>query len=71
MIPQRTVDNNLTQDRLAGPKALYPNHSKQSLHDVCLIFLTVYATEFRLFGVKVFPPYLISRFLHSSSRYNF
>ncbi len=29
LIPQRTVDNNLGQDRFAGPKALGPNYCRQ------------------------------------------
>ena len=29
VIPQRTVDNNLGPDRLAGPKALDPNYCRQ------------------------------------------
>ncbi len=29
-ISQRTVDNNLVPDRLAGPKALDPNHCIQT-----------------------------------------
>ncbi len=29
LIPQGTVDNNLGPDRLAGPKALDPNYSRQ------------------------------------------
>ena len=29
VIPQGTVDNNLGQDRLAGPKALDPNYCRQ------------------------------------------
>ena len=28
-MPQGTVDNNLGPDRLAGPKALDPNHCRQ------------------------------------------
>ncbi len=28
VIPQGTVDNNLGPDRLAGPKALYPNYCR-------------------------------------------
>ena len=29
VIPQGTVDNNLGPDRLAGPKAIDPNYSRQ------------------------------------------
>ena len=51
-----TVDNNLGPDRLAGPKALVPNHCRQptlSLHDLCP---EVHGTELRLFGAKAIPP---------------
>ena len=59
-IPHGTVDNNLWQDRLAGPKALDLNYCRQPtlwLHDLCLEVLTVHGTELRLFLGQGIPPY--------------
>ncbi len=58
LIPQGTVDNNLGPDRLAGHKALDPNHCRQPtlwLHVLCLDVLTVHGTELYLFGADTFP----------------
>ena len=58
LIPQRTVDNNLGPDRLAGPKAIDSNYCRQPallLHNLCLEDLTVHGTELRLFNAKEFP----------------
>ncbi len=52
-----TLDNNLGPDRLPDPKALNPNHCRRPtlcLHDLCLEFITVHGTEFRLYGAKAF-----------------
>ena len=52
-------DNNLGPHRLAGPKALVPNHSEHPrllLQDLCLEVLTLHGTELHLFVAKVFPP---------------
>ncbi len=57
-IPQGTVDNNLGPDRLAGPKSLDLNYSRQPtlwLHDLCLEVLTDHGNELRLFGANTFP----------------
>ncbi len=47
LVTQGTFEINLGPDRLAGPKALNPNHCRQPtlrLHDLCLEVLTVYGT---------------------------
>ena len=64
LIPQGTVDNNLGPDRLAGPKALDPNHCRQStlwLHVLCLDVLTVHGIELHLFGTDTFPLLMLCR----------
>ena len=62
IIPQGTVDNNIGQDRLAGPKVLDPNYCTQLtllthlFHDLCLEVLIVNGNEFCLFWTKAFHP---------------
>ncbi len=53
LLPQGTADNNLRPDRLAGQKAVDPNHCRQPT--LFLEALTVHGTELRLFGAKVVP----------------
>ncbi len=53
-----TSGDNLGPDRLAGPKALDPNYSRQPtlrLHNLCLEVLSVHGNELHLFGAKAFP----------------
>ncbi len=55
-------DNNLGQDRLAGPKDLEPNYCRQPtlrLQYLCLEVLTVHGIELRLFWAKAFPLLLL------------
>ena len=57
-IPQWTVDTNLGPDRLAGTKALDPNHCRQlilTLHDLCIEVIIVHGIELCLFEAKAFP----------------
>ena len=56
VIPQGTVDNNLGPDRLAGPKALDPNYSRQ------LFDCTTFVLESYCAWLSVTPP-VLSQFI--------